>query len=55
MSVVLLPLLLICELIQQAALVNSKLFLNILKILKTSFKKILKENLTCLASWTHVS
>ena len=37
MNVVLLLLLLIFELIQQAALVNFKLFLNILKISKISF------------------
>ena len=37
MNVVLLFLLLIFELIQQAALVNFKLFLNILKIAKISF------------------
>ena len=37
MNVVLLLLLLISELIQQAALVNFKLFLNILKISKISF------------------
>ena len=38
MSVVFLPLLLIFELIQQAALVNFMLYLNIFKILKSHFE-----------------
>ena len=50
MSVVFLSLLLIFELIRQAALVNFMLFLNILKILKTSFEHFygkIAYSLTC--------